>query len=271
MNIKNYILKKYTSVTAKYVKIWLKTTFLSAQTLLVTRGASLMYIAGKFIRFGFFLILLFVVLGKTKTLAGYNIQQMVTFFLIFNLLDITGQLFFRGIYWFRNEVVSGKFDLTLVKPISTLFQVLTTRTDLLDLPLLVIIIWMLIKQNINISLINLFLFLLIAFCGFLIVTAIHIFVASIGIITTEVDNAIWIYRDLSFMARVPVDIYVAPVRAALTFILPIAIVFTFPTKALMGTLSWQWVIYSVVTSSFLFFLSIKFWRFALTKYSSASS
>jgi len=230
-----------------------------------------MYIAGKFIRFSFFLILLFVVLGKTKTLAGYGIQQMITFFLIFNLLDIVGQLFFRGIYWFRNEVVSGRFDLTLVKPISPLFQVLTAQTDLLDLPLLIIIIWMLIKQNINISLRNLLLFLLISFCGFLIVTGIHILVASIGVITTEVDNTIQIYRDLSLMARAPIDIYADSVRAFLTFIIPIALIFTFPAKALMGILSWQGVIFSMLFAFGFLLLTINFWHFALTKYSSASS
>lgn len=256
---------------AKYFKLWLRTTFLSIQTVLATRGASLMYIIGKLIRFSFFLILLFIVLGKTKTLAGYDIQQMITFFLIFNLLDIIGQLFFRGIYWFRNEVVSGRFDLILVKPVNSLFQVLTTRTDLLDLPLLVIIIWMLIKQNLSISLINLFLFLLLALAGFLIVTALHVLVAAIGVITTEVDNAIWIYRDLSLMARVPIDIYIDAVRAGLTFIIPIAIVFTVPAKALMGILSWPWIIYSLFISSLLFLGSLKFWNFALTKYSSASS
>lgn len=230
-----------------------------------------MYLLGKFIRFAFFLVLLLVVLGKTKSLAGYNLEQMIVFFLVFNLLDILGQLFFRGIYWFRGDVVSGKFDLALVKPLSPLFQILTNRTDILDLPLLMVIIWALIKQNMAISLINFLLFLLITFCGFLIVTAVHILVASIGVITTEVDHAILIYRDLSLMARVPVDIYIDSVRAFLTFVVPIGVVFTFPAKALMGLLSWQWLIYAFFISITLFFLSLKLWRFSLTKYSSASS
>ena len=212
-----------------------------------------------------------VVLGKKGQIAGFNLNQMITFFLIFNLLDILGQLFFRGIYFFRRKVVSGQLDLVLIKPINPLFQSLTARTDFLDLPLLLIIIWMLIRVDINITLPGLFLFFLLFCCGFLVIADIHILVASIGVITTEVDHAIWIYRDLSRLARIPVDIYVGLFRAFLTFIIPIALIFTFPAKALMGILSWQWIIYSLCVSVVLFFVSLRFWRFALTKYSSASS
>jgi len=255
----------------KYLKLWLKTTNLSLQMRIMTRGASLMYLVGKLIRFLFFLIMLFVILGQTKTLAGYNQQQIIIFFLIFNLVDIIGQLFFRGIYFFRNEVVSGHFDLTLVKPANALFQILTVQTDLLDTPLLVIMLFLFIKQGIKITFINFLLFLLIFGASFLIITAIHIIIASIGVITTEVDNAIWIYRDLSLMAKVPVDIYIDWIRSMFTFILPIAVIFTFPAKALLGILSWQWIIYSLIISVILFYISLKFWHFALTRYTSASS
>jgi len=255
----------------KYFKVWLKTTVLSFQVYLFSRGASLLYLLGKFFRFGFFIILLYLVFGKTSSLAGFSLSQFITFFLVFNLLDILGQLFFRGIYWFRGEVITGKFDLTLVKPVNPLFQILTGRTDFLDLPLLLVVIFLLIKINPVVSWLNLLLFGLILGCGFLLVIAIHILVASVGVLTTEVDHSMWIYRDLSFMVRVPVDIYQSSVRAFLTFILPLAVVFNFPAKALLGILSWQSVIYSIIISMVFLRLSLFIWSLALTKYSSASS
>ncbi len=230
-----------------------------------------MFITGKIIRFFFYLILLIVVLRQVKNLAGYDLNQIIIFFLVFEVIDIVGQLFFRGIYFFRNEVITGHFDLTLVKPANALFQVLTAQTDLLDMPILIIVFYLFTKLNLHLTLANLLLFLLIFVCGFLIITAIHIIVASIGVITTEVDHVIWIYRDLSLMSRVPVDIYLSSVRMFLTFIIPMAIIFNFPVKALMGILSWQTVLLTLVTSTVWFLASLKFWRFALTQYSSASS
>jgi ABC-type uncharacterized transport system permease subunit len=255
----------------KYFYLWWHTTSLSLQSKLARRLSSLMFIVAKFIRFGFYIASLVVVLGKTQTIAGFDLGQMVNFFLVFNLFDLLGQFFFRGIYWFRGKIVSGAFDLSLVKPASPLFLSLVTDTDLLDLPLLLIVIVMLIRQNIHLPLVNLFLFLLLSLAAVFIITALHILIASLGIITTEVDNTIWIYRDLTLLARVPVDIYMGAVRSFLTFVLPVALVFTFPAKALMGLLSWQWIVYSLVFSLFFLFLALNCWRFSLTKYSSASS
>lgn len=255
----------------KYFYLWWRTTILSLQSKLTRRLSSFIFITGKFIRFGFYIFSLVVVLRKTQTIAGFDLKQMVNFFLVFNLFDLLGQFFFRGIYWFRGKIVSGAFDMSLIKPASPLFLTLVTDTDLLDLPLLLMVIFMLIKQNLYLPVLNLALFLLLTLVAFLIITSLHILIASLGIITTEVDNTIWIYRDLTLLARVPVDIYMGAIRSFLTFVLPIALVFTFPAKALMGILSWQWIFYSVAFALLFFTLSLKIWRFSLTKYSSASS
>ena len=105
----------------------------------------------------------------------------------------------------------------------------------------------------------------------IVITSIHIFVASLGIITTEVDHTIMIYRDLSSMARFPIDIYTDNIRALLTFAIPIALAFTFPAKAILGLLSFPTVIISLLASCAIFWLSLKFWHYAINQYSSASS
>ena len=72
----------------KYFNLWLKTSFLSLQAQLVNRGSSLVFILGKLIRFGFFFFSLLVIFGKSKKMAGFDVKQMITFFLIFNLFDL---------------------------------------------------------------------------------------------------------------------------------------------------------------------------------------
>jgi len=255
----------------KYIRVWLKTSALAIQGELVYPIPSIMFVSAKLIRFATFVVVLMVILGDTKRIGSYNLEQMIVFFLVFNFLDLIGQFFFRGIYWFRRQVVTGKLDLILVKPINPLFQILTSHTDILDLPLLAVVFYFLIKESMGVPFVNIIIFLALLFCSFLVITAVHIAVASIGVLTTEVDHSIWIYRDLSKLARVPVDIYVNWLRAVLTFVLPVAVVFTLPAKALLGILSWQWVLYSMLCSIFLVLCSILLWRYSLTQYSSASS
>jgi len=254
-----------------YFIYWLKVSELNLQTLMSTRLSSLMFVFGKFFRFFFFLWFLLILDRKLSTIAGYSLDQVVIFFLIFNFFDLFGQFFYRGIYWFRNEIVSGTFDFKLVKPISPLFQILTQHTDFLDLPLLVtVIIYILIKLP-QINNLNLLAFSVLSLNAILLITAIHIFIASIGVITTEVDHTIWIFRDLATMARVPIDFYIEFIRAFLTYIIPIALIFTFPAKALFNLLTPTTIIITLVGSFIFYYLSLRFWHYALTQYSSASS
>jgi ABC-2 type transport system permease protein len=255
----------------RYIYYWLKAASLSLQSQTATRPASLMFMAGKFIRFFFFIWFLVVLENRIQRVAGYTLDQLIIFYLVFNLFDLFGQFFFRGIYWFRNYIISGNFDLNLSKPLNPLFQVMSHHTDFLDLPLLIVVTLFLVRQILSTSMINLSAFALVSISGMILVVSFHIIIAALGVITTEVDHAIMVYRDLSMMARVPVDIYADALRALLTFVIPIAIVFTFPAKALMALLSPTWIAFSLLFSVIIFWFSLKIWRYALTQYSSASS
>lgn len=258
----------------RYFKIWCLMTKNSFMIALVSRFGAMFFLVGKIIRFLLFLFFLVTVLKRTNFLAGYTFPQVVFFFLVFNLIDISAQLFLREVYRFRPLVVSGDFDLILTKPFSPLFRVLFGGADFLDLltliPLIVFIFWYAKVLGI-LRMINLILFLILYLNGFLIAVSFHILVLSLGILTTEVDHTIMIYRDLTQMGKVPIDIYQEPIRSFLTFIVPIAIMITFPAKAFLGLLSFRGAIYSLLIGMFFLFLSLKIWKYSLSKYSSASS
>jgi ABC-type uncharacterized transport system permease subunit len=44
-----------------------------------------------------------------------------------------------------------------------------------------------------------------------------------------------------------------------------------PSEELLGKLSWQYLIFALVFSILLLIVAIKFWKFGLKRYSSASS
>lgn len=259
----------------KYIRVWLKLTACAFSVDLSNRVIAIFALTGKILRFLFFLGFLVLLISKTKTLLGYNLYQVVFFFLTFNLVDILTQLFFRGAYHFRGLIIYGKLDLILVKPINTLFASLGSHTDVYDLITLIALlgymIYFLVKGYIEITVAGILLYLAFLICSFLIALAFHIFALGVGVLTTEIDHLIWIYRDLSGMARVPVDIYREPLRTFLTFVVPVGIMMTFPAKALMGLLSWQWVVFSFLISGVFLWASLRFWKYALTQYSSASS
>lgn len=258
----------------KYFKVWRLLTMHSFSIATISRFGALLFMTGKIIRFFFFLSFLFLLLTKTEALVGFSIWQVVFFFLTFNLIDSVSQFFFREVYRFRQQVVTGTFDLVLIKPVSPLFRSLFGGADFLDLitliPLAGFMIYAAGKLG-PLDLGSIVLYLVLVLNGFILALSFHIFVLSIAILTTEIDHTIMIYRDLTQMGRVPIDIYNEFLRALLTFVIPIGIMMTFPVKALIGLLNPQTVLISFLVTGLFLYTSLFLWRYSLRHYSSASS
>lgn len=258
----------------KHLKVWFLLSLNAVQVTFASRFGAILLLLGKILRFAAFLLVLVLVSGKVQLLAGYSLQDMVFFFLTFNLVDITAQLLFRNVYRFRPLIVTGDFDLVLVKPVHPLLLTLLGGTDILDFITLVPLvgaIFYLAQSAGWLTFLSAGSYILLIFNALLIATAFHIAVLAFGILTTAVDHTIMIYRDLTNMGRIPVDFYTDAIRGFLTFVIPVGIMMTVPAKAFMGALSASFLVFSLVAGVVFFYLSLRFWRFALRHYSSASS
>ncbi len=231
------------------------------------------FLVGKLARFGIFFGFLYFLLKGVKSLAGYSLDQTIFFYLTFNIVDIAAQFLFRSVYSFRGKIVSGEFDLILSKPSSALFRSLMGGADVIDLvtiPPLVFAAY-LVGRSLSPDLGQTTLYIFLLFNALLVATAFHIVVISLGIITLEVDHTIMIYRDLVNLGRLPIDIYREPLKGALTYFIPVAVMITIPAKSLMGMVSARGVLISFFVGVAAFVLASKFWKYALRFYTSASS
>jgi ABC-2 type transport system permease protein len=258
-----------------YLSVWLIFGKNALQETFVNRGSNILFMVGKIIRLIFSLIFLFLIRENVQTFAGYTSDQMIVFFLTYLILDTIGQVIYRGVYIFSNLVRSGEFDFILTKPINPLFRALTGKPDINDLffliPNLFLVGYILNILDLNITLWSSLWMIILLINAFLIITALHIFVLVIGILTTEVDGVIWIYRDLSYMGRFPVTIYMEPLKFALFFLIPIGMMITIPTEIFLNlqpSYNIFWV-FLVGVGSFL--ISLKIWNWALKQYSSTGS
>ena len=257
----------------KYFHLWTKLTLNSFMAVLTTRFGSFLFLIGKILRFVFFSVFLFTLFTQTKFLAGYSLAQTLFFYMTFNLIDTTTQLFFREVYRFRPMVVNGDFDLVLVKPISPLFRALAGGADPLDLFMLIPYVGALIYigTGLQVNFWRTALYLTLFANALVIAAGFHILVLALAILTTEIDHAIMIYRDLTNMGRMPVDIYHEPLRSIITFVIPVGVMMTFPAKALMGVLSPGFAIGSLIFGAVFIYACYRLWQYALSRYASASS
>jgi len=238
------------------------------------RFGILFFLFGKILRFLMFFFLIMGLLRNTRILAGYTLVQTMIFYLTFNLIDTLGQLLFREVYRFRPLVLSGELDGVLTKPYHPFLKILFGGLDLLDLVMLFPYLGLLIYffyQFTNITSSGIIIYILLLLNSLIITTGFYIIVLALGVLTTEVDHTIMIYRDLSRMAVVPIDIYKEPLKSIITYIIPIGIMMAFPVKALFGMLSWQTVLVSFLFGVLIISTGLFSWKTALKKYQSCGS
>ncbi len=257
----------------KYLKIWLLMTSNSFQTMLASRLGIIIFLFGKLLRFSLSLAFIYFLFTGTKGVLEFNREQTLLFLLTFIFLGGVGQMLFREAYRFRGRLVSGDFDFDLLKPVHPLLRNLAGGFDFLDLLTMPVYLYVLFKiiSSLHFSPLEMLLYVLLLFNGLVIIMAIHILVVAFGIITTEIDSLIMVYRDIETMGRFPVDIYKEPLRQLLTFVVPIGIMFTFPAKALLGLLSWQGIVLAVIFGAVSLKIGLAFWNYSVRRYSSASS
>ncbi|OGD02930.1 hypothetical protein A2354_02430 [Candidatus Amesbacteria bacterium RIFOXYB1_FULL_47_12] len=233
-----------------------------------------LFFTSKLLRYGLFLTFLYFLGSGIKLIGGYPREQLIFFYLVFNYIDTLVQMFFREVYRFRSLVVSGGFDMVLLKPFPPLVRCLLGGPDFIDAGVLIVltaVIAYYLAFFIHPSPSSLFLFFLMLLNTLIVAAAFHILVIALGIITLSVDHLIMVYRDLTSLVRIPVDLFSEPLRSLITFVIPVGLMFTFPAKTLLGLLSWQMIIFSLIFGVVFLFFSLKFWHFSLRYYSSASS
>lgn len=256
-----------------YAKIWIMMSKNAFMSVLTQKKLFFLFLSGKIIRFSFFGLFLYFLVQGAGGIVGYDVDQAVFFFLTFNVIDIISQFLFREIYRFRPLLISGDFDLILLKPFNSLFRVLMGGADIIDLftipPLIMAVIY--IGGKLNPTAFHIFLYIVLIISGLLIAAAFHILVASLGIITLDVDHTIMIYRDFVNLGRFPIEIYRQPLQGVLTYLIPLGVMIAVPARALMGFVSIQGVLLSFFISFIGIYLSLRFWKYAIKKYTSASS
>ncbi len=256
-----------------HLKIFWSLSLISIKTMLTHRVGVISFMLGKIIRFIIFFLFIYYLLTKTRFIAGYNLNQALLFFLTFNFIDTLSQFLFREVYRFRPLVISGQLDSILLKPYHPFIRILFGGVDIFDgvliIPYTLLLIFFLLQHMPNF--INIVYYLLFILNSLIIASGFHILVLALGILTSEVDHTIMIYRDFIRMVALPVDIYKEPIRTFLTFIIPVGIMITIPVKAFLGLLSWQIVIFSFLISFAFLIFSLYLWKKALEKYQSVGS
>lgn len=104
-------------------------------------------------------------------------------------------------------------------------------------------------------------------------TVYSLFVLSVAgsFVLVRVQNLMNVLSALIDFSRWPVQVFEGVWRLVFTFVLPLAVITTFPAMALRGALTPAHALTSIAVATAFFVLARLVWRFAVNKYRSASS
>jgi ABC-2 type transport system permease protein len=209
-------------------------------------------------------------------LAGWSYYEALVVVGLFQVFGgLIDALLRPNILAIIEHVRKGTLDFILLKPVDSQFFVSTRQIvfwKLLDVLVGGAVVgYALSRLNISISIGQVALF------GFmLLLGAIMLYAVWIGMITSafwfvRVDNISELLYTFFEAGRFPISVFNGAIRFVLTFVVPIAFMTTFPAAVLLGKLEWRYVVIGVVLAAVLLTLSVRFWRYALRFYTSASS
>ncbi len=252
------------------IRIFLLFSQNAIRTSLQGRTGIVFFTLGKILRFFLLFLFLLFIFQRTRALQGYSFEQVALFYMVFTIVDTVSQILFREVYRFRWLVSSGALDTVLLKPYHPFMRVLVGGVDILDVFLLIpyIAYTLYLISHLGATIMQSVGFVVLIMNAFWISTSFHIIVLAFGILSTEVDHTIMIYRDIMSLGRFPLDIYKEPFKSIFTFIIPVGVMTAYPPQALFGLLSPMGYVAAFVLSSILFVCAMQFWHFALEKYQS---
>ncbi len=108
-------------------------------------------------------------------------------------------------------------------------------------------------------------------CGIAILYSLWILVVSAAFFVVKVDNLSFLFSSIFDAARWPITVFRGAWRALFTFVVPLALMTTFPAMALLGRLDLATTLGSIAGATLFALLARRVWLRAVGHYTSASS
>ncbi len=209
-------------------------------------------------------------------IGGWTYYQVLLVIGLFSIFTGVMEAFFRpNITAMIEQVREGTFDFVLVKPVNAQFYSSfhsLTMWRVVDIVAgAAVIVYALAAMHVMPSPAQLLAFAVLMLIALILVYCIWLAMMTMSFWFVKVDNFAELFYSFYEAARYPVTVYGTWIRAALTFVIPIAFITTFPAAALIGLLQPTELIIGIVLAALLLFGTNRLWKIAIRSYASASS
>lgn len=225
---------------------------------------------------GLTLLPLLVLFEGRETVAGWGFPGSLIVIAFFAAMRaVMDGLISPSILDLVERIRSGAFDYVLLKPVDAQALVSTSRCEpwkLFDILLvLVMIVYAFVELGEPPAVQDVLLGATLFLAGLIAAYSLWLGCAAAAFWVVRLDNLAFLLGAIFDVARWPVQVFRGAWRFVFTFIIPVAVMTTYPAEAMLGTLDAQTAVAAIAGALALFGLSRLLWRLAIRNYTSASS
>jgi ABC-2 type transport system permease protein len=173
------------------------------------------------------------------------------------------------------DIRTGALDYLLLRPVDALVSCLVADFEPWSLLETLVGIGLLVvaatAAEVSPTLLDVAMFVVVLGSGIAALYAIAVLILSLAFRAMQLQNLAYMLESLLDFARWPISVFRGPLKAFFTFVIPFAIMTSYPPMALMGWLEPGAAVGAVVTAVVLGLVARSAWLRALGGYTSASS
>jgi ABC-2 type transport system permease protein len=229
-----------------------------------------------FIFFGLTVVSVELIFGQVDSIAGWSREEVLLLICVHGLFfDFLWTFILQNLLSFSHYIRKGELDFALLKPVNLRFLVSTRYFEFdhwLRIIFLIFLLFKLLRRiPVQLTIFSWLNFSLLFFLGLFIFYNFYFMITTTNFWFINIYNLEDLFHEISQVGRVPVYVFQRGMRFIFTYIIPVAFIATFPVQVLLGRSDSKITVLALVLALISFFLSQKFWNFALKHYSSASS
>ncbi|HUY11522.1 MAG TPA: ABC-2 family transporter protein [Candidatus Dormibacteraeota bacterium] len=218
---------------AAYIQYWR----INLLTIVEYRADFFMWFGFTLVYHGVALAALAVTMSRFPSMNGWNLREMFFLYALWMTAHELHNALFFNVVVVPDYVQEGRFDRFFVRPLDTLFQVLTVPSRTFPDGLILGIITLSVASvvaGIHVTAWFVIATIAIVIGGAGIDLGISLFVATLSFWLIRVDTLRWVVMSLEQdFTRYPISIYTRGVRIVLAYILPFAFMNYFPASYLL--------------------------------------
>ena len=223
------------------------------------------------------LVPLYVLFSMRDGVAGWSAHEMLIVVGFFTMLKgVLSSVIQPSLAQAVEHIRKGTLDFVLLKPADTQFLLSTGKLELAHLVDVIVgagIVGFALAglPDLRLTVSALALSLVFLSCGLAILYALWIMVISLAFRVVKVDNLSYLFVSLFEAARWPANVFRGALSILFTFVIPLALMTTYPALALLGRASSQHLITALAVAALLSIAARFAWVRALRAYTGASS